>query len=61
MTGDQETALAAMIIFALLLAYVIGGSFIEVKHPPIGHETGIAILMGFLVSLLFFLLSSNNI
>jgi len=41
---------ATIIIFLLLIIYIIGGAFIEKKHCIVGHETGIAILLGFLVS-----------
>ncbi|CDW88691.1 sodium hydrogen exchanger [Stylonychia lemnae] len=45
-------SVASIIIFVLLGIYVILGSFMEHKKAPVGHETGVAILTGFLVSLI---------
>jgi len=45
-------SVASLIIFALLSLYVIAGSYMEHKKSPVGHETGVAILAGFLVSLI---------
>ena len=50
MNSDQETALATIIIFFLLLVYVIGGNIFEAKHPCLGHETGVTILLGVIIS-----------
>lgn len=43
-------SVVALIIFALLAIYVIAGSFMEHKHFVIGHETGVAILIGMGIS-----------
>jgi len=51
MSAGISVALASIIIFVLLLIYIIGGTFMEHKHAPFGHETGIAITLGFLISL----------
>jgi NhaP-type Na+/H+ or K+/H+ antiporter len=52
--GSEENivALLALVIIVILLFYVIGGSFIEHRKLCIGHETGIAIILGFIVSLI---------
>jgi sodium/hydrogen exchanger-like protein 6/7 len=52
MSGSEETAIAAILIFLLLVIYIIGGSFMEKKQFIIGHETGVAIILGFLISLI---------
>lgn len=43
-------SVVAIIIFVLLALYVIVGSFMEHKHFVIGHETGVAIICGLIVS-----------
>lgn len=52
--SDDEAyiSIASLIIFLLLLIYIVGGSYMEHKHCLFGHETGIAILLGMLVSLI---------
>ena len=45
-------SVSSIIIFVLLALYVIIGSFMEHKKTPVGHETGVAIVAGFLVSLI---------
>jgi solute carrier family 9 (sodium/hydrogen exchanger), member 6/7 len=34
----------------MLMLYVILGSFMEHKHAPFGHETGVALVAGLIVS-----------
>jgi NhaP-type Na+/H+ or K+/H+ antiporter len=50
--GSLAFTLAVFTVFLLILIYVIFGSFLEKKHSPIFHETGIAIVIGFLLSLI---------
>lgn len=50
--SDFVVSLDVLITFLLLLLYVIGGSFMEHKKFPIGHETSIALIAGLLVSLM---------
>ena len=53
--GEDDTSVASIatiIIFTLLIVYIITGALIEVKKYIVGHETGICILLGFLVSLI---------
>ena len=45
-------SIMTMIIFFLLAFYVVIGSFMEHRKFLIGHETGVAILMGFVISLI---------
>lgn len=42
----------SIIIFILLSLYVILGSFMEHKKFIVGHETGVAIIAGFIISLI---------
>lgn len=55
MGEDQEIAIATIIIFILLGIYIISGSVMEAKHSPLGHETGVTLIIGFLVSLILYL------
>lgn len=50
-SGNAAFTGAVLAVFLLILIYVIFGSYIEKKHWPVFHETGIAILIGFLISL----------
>ena len=48
--SDFVVSLDSLIIFMLLLFYVIGGSFMEHKKFVVGHETGIALIAGLIIS-----------
>jgi solute carrier family 9 (sodium/hydrogen exchanger), member 6/7 len=61
MSAGFLTAIASIIIFCLLIIYIIGGSFMEHKHVAFGHETGIAIVLGFLVSLIAYEAGSTEL
>jgi len=50
MSGTTSISYDSMIIFGLLLIYIIGGSYMEKLHCSFGHETGIAIIVGFAIS-----------
>lgn len=50
MSGSTEYAYGALIIFILLLIYTVGGSYMEYKHTPFGHETGVILVLGLAVS-----------
>ena len=60
MSGNASASIASLIIFLLLIIYVIGGSYIEKKHYKIGHETGIAIGAGLIVSVLIHYLAPEG-
>jgi hypothetical protein len=51
MSGNSVASIASIIVFVLLLFYIIGGSYIEKKKFIVGHETGVAIIIGFMISL----------
>lgn len=52
-SGDATyISIAFLVIFLLLVIYIIGGSYMEYKKTIFGHETGIAIGLGMIVSLL---------
>lgn len=55
MSGSTIISIEAFIVIALLFFYVLGGSFIEHRKFIIGHETGVAIIMGLLISLIAWL------
>jgi len=46
--------------FALLLMYVIGGGFMEHRKFKIGHETGIALIMGLIISAMIHFIPSDH-
>jgi len=48
--SDLLVSLDSLIAFMLLLLYVIGGSFMEHKKFKLGHETGIALIAGLVIS-----------
>ena len=50
MSGSIGVSILVLIIFSLLIIYIIVGSFMEHKKALVGHETGVAILTGLLVS-----------
>ena len=41
---------AATVIFILLIIYVLSASFIEHYSIPFGHETGIVVMIGIIIS-----------
>ena len=61
MSAGFLTAIASIIIFVLLIIYIIGGSYMEHKHAPFGHETGVALVLGFLVSLIAYEAGSEEL
>jgi solute carrier family 9 (sodium/hydrogen exchanger), member 6/7 len=50
----------SFIVFALLLLYVVGGGYMEHKKSPFGHETGIALIAGLIISGSLRYLAHNN-
>jgi hypothetical protein len=52
MAEEVFVSIATIIIFTLLIIYIIAGALMEVKHFIVGHETGLCILLGFIVSLI---------
>ena len=50
-----------MIFLVLLVTYTILGLYMEHKKPPIGHETGIIIIIGMIVSYTIKLAVPGNI
>ena len=50
-----------MIIFIMLMLYVILGTFMEYKSTPLGHETGVALAFGLVISaIIHFAVSANS-
>jgi NhaP-type Na+/H+ or K+/H+ antiporter len=47
-----------MILLGMLIFYSIIGLYMEHKKPPIGHETGVIVVLGMLIS--FYLKSRNT-
>jgi len=48
--GNPNLPFIVAIIFIMLMIYVIAGSYMEHKHTPFGHETGVALLVGLIIS-----------
>jgi len=48
--GSSALPLDVMIIFVMLMIYVILGTFMEYKSTPFGHETGVALVFGLIIS-----------
>ena len=48
--GNPNLPFVVAIIFIMLMIYVIVGSYMEHKHAPFGHETGVAIVLGLIIS-----------
>ena len=61
--GSLMIPLYTAIIFILLIMYVVLGGFMEHKHVSFGHETGVALVMGLIISacIHFFLGAENDI
>jgi len=50
MSGHTQLPIEVAVIFIMLMLYVVLGSFMEHKHAPFGHETGVALIAGLIVS-----------
>jgi solute carrier family 9 (sodium/hydrogen exchanger), member 6/7 len=48
--GSIETPLMTAFFFILLLLYVVLGGYMEHKHAKFGHETGVALVAGLIIS-----------
>jgi NhaP-type Na+/H+ or K+/H+ antiporter len=48
--GNPNLPFVVAIIFIMLMIYVIVGSYMEHKHAPFGHETGVALVLGLIIS-----------
>lgn len=57
---NTAAALASIVIVALLIIYVVAGTYMEHRHCPFGHETGIAIILGFLISMTAYLVGKEE-
>ena len=50
MSDHTVLSLGVILIFSLLIIYMFLGAIIEHKHPVIGHETGIIIIISMIIS-----------
>lgn len=48
--GSKQQEIFFMVFLAMLIFYTIIGLFMEHHKPPIGHETGLIVLVGILIS-----------
>jgi NhaP-type Na+/H+ or K+/H+ antiporter len=60
MSGSSVISYDSFFAFALLLLYVIGGGFMESRKFPVGHETGIALIFGLMISALIHFTSNDH-
>ena len=58
--GSLAFVVGVLIVFLLIITYIIFGSFLEKKKCAIFHETGIAIVIGFLISMLAYLYDKDD-
>ena len=49
------TFIAAIAFLTLLILYITIGTYMEDKHPPVGHETGVIIIIGIAFSLVSYI------
>lgn len=48
--GNPALPIVVSVIFIMLMLYVIVGSYMEHKHASFGHETGVALVAGLIIS-----------
>ena len=60
-TEDEGTLVASVILGILMLMYVIVGTRLETKGCGFGHETGVIIILGMLISAVLDLLDTEKI
>ena len=60
-TEDEGTLVASVILGILMLIYVIVGTRLETKGCGFGHETGVIIILGMLISAVLDLLDTEKI
>jgi NhaP-type Na+/H+ or K+/H+ antiporter len=58
--GNAAVPIEVLIIFSMLILYVILGTFMEYKHLPFGHETGIALVAGLIISAIVHFATDQN-
>jgi L-cystine uptake protein TcyP (sodium:dicarboxylate symporter family) len=57
---EDFISLDSMLAFTLILVFVVGGGFMEHKKSPFGNETGIALVMGLLISVMLHYFPANG-
>ncbi len=57
----HKTLTCIVLFILLLLGYITIGSWMETKHFSIGHETGVIIIIGIIISSLLELWTGNNL
>lgn len=48
--GNENLPVLVVVIFVMLMLYVIIGTYMEHKHASFGHETGVALVVGLIIS-----------
>lgn len=54
MSESITIPIIALVVLVLLVIFMAGGSYMEHKHVPVGHETGLIIFLGLIVSFLIY-------
>lgn len=57
----HKTLTCIVLFIFLLLGYITIGSWMETKHFSVGHETGVIIIIGIIISILMELWTGNNL
>ena len=57
----HKTLTCIVLFLFLLLGYIIIGSWMETKHFSFGHETGVIIIIGIIISCLLEWWTGNNL
>ena len=50
--GNEALPIVVAVIFVMLMLYVVIGSYMEKKEVSFGHETGVALVIGLIISAL---------
>ena len=49
---EQKKLVGFVVVFFTLVLYITIGSFMEKMHFPVGHETGVIIIVGIVISVI---------
>jgi sodium/hydrogen exchanger-like protein 6/7 len=60
MGESSTTPIIALVVLVLLVIFMAGGAFMEHKHAKVGHESGLVIILGFVVSFIVYALDKEN-
>jgi sodium/hydrogen exchanger-like protein 6/7/sodium/hydrogen exchanger 8 len=58
--NETITALFTILIMVLLGVFFVAQTYVELKQPPFGHETGVVIILGILASYIVLQVTENH-